>query len=97
MIVVFLTGLFLSFFGSMIPTGPIAVIVLQYGMRGRKLNGLFVASGAAIAEAGYALLAYLGINFVLVALPYGNIYTPLDLQRSFDRIRCIVDCPPPCS
>jgi len=69
MIVVFLTGLFLSFMGSMMPTGPIAVIVLRYGMRRRKLSALFVASGAAVAEAGYALLAYLGINFVLSRYP----------------------------
>ncbi len=69
MIVVFLTGLFLSFIGSMMPTGPIAVIVLRYGMRGRNLSGLFVATGAALAESGYALLAYLGINFVLSHYP----------------------------
>jgi threonine/homoserine/homoserine lactone efflux protein len=69
MIVVFLIGLFLSFMGSMIPTGPIAVIVLRHGMRGRNLSGLFVACGAALAESGYALLAYLGINFVLSHYP----------------------------
>lgn len=69
MIVVFLTGLFLSFIGSMIPTGPVAVIVLQYGMRRRNLSALFVASGAALAEAGYALLAYLGINLFLSRYP----------------------------
>jgi threonine/homoserine/homoserine lactone efflux protein len=61
----FLTGLILSFIGSMTPTGPIALIVLKYGMRRQKQNALFVAAGAALAEAGYALLAYLGITFVL--------------------------------
>jgi threonine/homoserine/homoserine lactone efflux protein len=72
MILTFFTGLLLSFLGSMIPTGPIAVIVLQYGMRRQKLSAIFVASGAALAESGYALLAYLGINFVLSRYPLQN-------------------------
>jgi threonine/homoserine/homoserine lactone efflux protein len=61
----FITGLLLSFIGSMTPTGPIALIVLKYGMRRQHQNALFVAAGAALAEAGYALLAYLGITFAL--------------------------------
>jgi threonine/homoserine/homoserine lactone efflux protein len=61
----FITGLLLSFIGSMTPTGPIALIVLKYGMRRQRQNALFVAAGAALAEAGYALLAYLGITFAL--------------------------------
>jgi threonine/homoserine/homoserine lactone efflux protein len=61
----FLTGLLLSFVGSMTPTGPIALIVLKYGMRRQHQNALGVAAGAALAEAGYALLAYLGISFAL--------------------------------
>jgi threonine/homoserine/homoserine lactone efflux protein len=61
----FITGLILSFIGSMTPTGPIALIVLKYGMRRQRQNALFVAAGAALAEAGYALLAYLGITFAL--------------------------------
>jgi threonine/homoserine/homoserine lactone efflux protein len=69
MIVAFLTGLILSFIGSMTPTGPVAVIVLRYGMQRRNRSALFVASGAALAESGYALLAYLGINFVLSRYP----------------------------
>lgn len=55
----------MSFFGSMIPTGPIALIILKRGLHGQNLGALSLASGAAIAEAGYALLAYLGINFAL--------------------------------
>jgi threonine/homoserine/homoserine lactone efflux protein len=49
----------------MIPTGPIALIVLRRGLRGQNLGALSLASGAAIAEGGYALLAYLGITFAL--------------------------------
>jgi threonine/homoserine/homoserine lactone efflux protein len=69
MIVAFLTGLLLSFIGSMTPTGPIAVIVLKYGMRRQNRSALYVAFGAALAESGYALLAYLGINFILSRYP----------------------------
>jgi threonine/homoserine/homoserine lactone efflux protein len=69
MIAAFVTGLFLSFIGSMTPTGPIALIVLKYGMRRQNQNALFVAAGAAVAESGYALLAYLGINFALSRYP----------------------------
>ncbi len=69
MIPTLVTGLFMSFLGSMTPTGPVAVIVLKFGMQGRKRSALSVASGAALAESGYALLAYLGINFVLSRYP----------------------------
>jgi threonine/homoserine/homoserine lactone efflux protein len=65
MISSFLVGMLMSFLGSMIPTGPIALIVLKRGLRSQNLGALSLASGAAIAEAGYALLAYLGINFAL--------------------------------
>jgi len=69
MIAAFVTGLLLSFLGSMTPTGPIALIVLKYGMRGQRLSALLVAAGGALAEAGYALLAYLGITFALSRYP----------------------------
>jgi threonine/homoserine/homoserine lactone efflux protein len=65
----FVTGLLLSFIGSMTPTGPIALIVLKYGMRRQNQSALFVAAGAALAEAGYALLAYLGITIALSTAP----------------------------
>jgi threonine/homoserine/homoserine lactone efflux protein len=65
----FVTGLLLSFVGSMTPTGPIALIVLKFGMRRQKRSALFVAAGAAVAEAGYALLAYLGITFAFSTYP----------------------------
>ena len=59
----------MSFIGSMTPTGPIALIVLRRGVRRQNLSALSVASGAALAEAGYALLAYLGISFALSRYP----------------------------
>lgn len=69
MIAGFLTGLLLSFIGSMTPTGPIALIVLKCGVRRQNRSALFVAAGAAMAEAGYALFAYLGITFALSRYP----------------------------
>lgn len=53
----------------MAPTGPIALVVLRYGMRGQKLSAILVAFGGALAEAGYALLAYLGITLALSHYP----------------------------
>lgn len=69
MIQTFITGLILSFIGSMTPTGPIAVIVLKYGVQGQKRSALSVTFGAALAESGYALLAYLGITYFLSRYP----------------------------
>jgi threonine/homoserine/homoserine lactone efflux protein len=69
MIRAFITGLLMSFMGSMIPTGPIALIVLKRGLGRQKLSALCLVSGAALAEAGYALLAYLGIDFALSRYP----------------------------
>lgn len=59
----------MSFVGSMVPTGPIALIVLKRGLNLQKMGALALVSGAAVAEAGYALLAFLGIQLALSAYP----------------------------
>jgi threonine/homoserine/homoserine lactone efflux protein len=69
MILAFVAGLLMSFIGSMVPTGPIALIVIRRGIAGHKLGALSIVFGAALAESGYALLAYLGINTVLDRYP----------------------------
>ncbi len=69
MIASFLTGLLMSFIGSITPTGPIALIVLKRGLSRQDLSALSLASGAALAEATYALFAYLGIHFALAHYP----------------------------
>ncbi|MDM7995210.1 MAG: LysE family transporter [Acidobacteriota bacterium] len=69
MIVAFIAGLIMSFLGSIIPTGPIALIVIRRSIAGRSLGVLSLVSGAAVAESGYALLAYLGIDFALSQYP----------------------------
>lgn len=69
MIVAFITGLSMSFVGSMIPTGPIALLVIKHGLGRKRLSAISLVSGAALAEAGYAMLAYLGIDFALSRYP----------------------------
>jgi len=44
-------------------------MVLKYGVRRQNRSALFVAAGAALAEAGYASFAYLGITFALSRYP----------------------------
>lgn len=72
MILTFFIGMLISFLGSMAPTGPIAVIVIKRGLNREKRSVVFLAAGAAVAEAGYALLAYLGISFALSRHPIGD-------------------------
>jgi threonine/homoserine/homoserine lactone efflux protein len=69
MIAAFITGMLMSFIGSIAPTGPIALIVLKRSLRREHLNAFSLVSGAALAEAGYALLAYLGLHFALTRYP----------------------------
>jgi threonine/homoserine/homoserine lactone efflux protein len=69
MTIAFITGLLMSFIGSMIPTGPIALIVLKRGLGRQKFGALAIVSGAAVAEAGYALIAYLGLHLALSRYP----------------------------
>lgn len=69
MIVSFTTGLIMSFIGSMIPAGPIALIVIKRGLGRQKFGALAIVAGAALAEAVYAMLAFLGIHLALSAYP----------------------------
>lgn len=69
MIVAFFTGLLMSFVGSMIPAGPIALMVLKRGLGRQRFGALAIVSGAAVAEMAYALIAFLGLHFALSAFP----------------------------
>ena len=51
------------------PTGPIAMIALERGLRGQNRSALFVVAGGVIAEAGWAVLAYLGITCLISRYP----------------------------
>ena len=69
MIVALIIGFVFAFFGSIPIAGPIAVIVLSKGLQYRNRAGLFIAIGAAVAEAIYAFLAFWGFSAVLSRYP----------------------------
>ena len=59
----------MSFFGSMPIAGPIAVAILSLGLQHRTRSAMFVAIGAACAEAIWAFLAFWGFATVLEHFP----------------------------
>jgi threonine/homoserine/homoserine lactone efflux protein len=65
-----LLGFCFGFIGSMPVAGPIAVLVFGRGLEDRARNGLFLASGAAIAESVYAYLAFWGFSAFLTSYPW---------------------------
>jgi len=64
-----LVAFILSFVSSMPIAGPIAVIVVSKGLDNQARSGLFIAIGAAVAEAIYAGLAFLGITAMIQRFP----------------------------
>jgi threonine/homoserine/homoserine lactone efflux protein len=69
MITSFFAGLLMSFIGSISPAGPIALIVLKRGLSLQTPGAMSLVCGAALAEAAYATLAYLGVNLALSRYP----------------------------
>lgn len=69
MIFALVIGFVFAFFGSIPIAGPIAVVVLSRGLEHRNRAGLFIAMGAAVAEAIYAFLAFWGFSAVLGRFP----------------------------
>jgi threonine/homoserine/homoserine lactone efflux protein len=65
MVIAALLGFVFGFVGSMPVAGPIAVLVFGRGLEDRARNGLYLASGAAIAESVYAYLAFWGFSAFL--------------------------------
>jgi threonine/homoserine/homoserine lactone efflux protein len=53
-VVALVLGLVISFAGSIPIAGPLAVLILDRAVSGRRVEGLFVAFGGALAEALYA-------------------------------------------
>jgi threonine/homoserine/homoserine lactone efflux protein len=54
-VVAFLLGVGIAFVGSIPIAGPLAVLVVDRAVGGRREEGMFIALGGALAEAGYAL------------------------------------------
>ena len=65
MLTAVLLGFALGFVGSMPLVGPVAILVFTRGVENRARNGLYLAMGAALAESGYAYLAFWGFSQLL--------------------------------
>ncbi|MBN1654947.1 MAG: LysE family transporter [Deltaproteobacteria bacterium] len=66
MFTAFILGYIFGFFGSVPIAGPISILVFSRGLEGQFRNGVYLAVGAAIAEACYAYLAFWGFSEFLV-------------------------------
>jgi threonine/homoserine/homoserine lactone efflux protein len=73
MILPFIVGALLSFIGAMPIAGPVSALVLKFGLKKQSVRGLLLATGAAIAEAIYALLAFFGFNALFNSVPFLEI------------------------
>lgn len=67
-------GILLGFVGSVPPTGPITVLVLERGISGRFREGFGVALGAAVAESLYCGLALFGLSALFERYPALEVY-----------------------
>jgi threonine/homoserine/homoserine lactone efflux protein len=72
-IIVFLAGLVLAFLGSIAPTGPIGVLLLERSLRRRHAAAAAVGLGGAVAETTYAAVAAFGVGGLLQRLPLGEV------------------------
>jgi threonine/homoserine/homoserine lactone efflux protein len=68
-VAVCLIAMAFGFFGSMPLAGPIAVMVVSRGARRHYAEALFIAFGAAIAEAAYAGVAFWSFTSLLARHP----------------------------
>jgi threonine/homoserine/homoserine lactone efflux protein len=68
-IIAALIGFLFGFFGSVPIAGPIAALVLQRGLTNRYKDGAAIGIGCAVAEAGYAFLAFWGFATFLAQYP----------------------------
>lgn len=69
MLLALLFGFLMGFFGSMPLAGPIALLVFMRGLGGAHRSAMAIAAGAAIAEAGYAFLAFWGMSELTARFP----------------------------
>jgi len=69
-VVPFLIGFLFGCVGSIPPTGPTSVLVLERALKGRTAYALAVALGGALPEAGYAALALWGFGRLILWRPW---------------------------
>jgi threonine/homoserine/homoserine lactone efflux protein len=70
MVLAFLVGLACGFFGSIPIAGPVAVLIVERALKGRLREAFAIGMGAALAEGGYALFAFLGMTAALGRFPW---------------------------
>jgi threonine/homoserine/homoserine lactone efflux protein len=63
-IIFFLKGIVVGLLGS-IPLGPVGVLCIQRTLNKGRLSGIFSGMGAAAVDAIFALIAVLGLTFVI--------------------------------
>lgn len=66
MVISFILGFLFGFIGSIPVAGPISILVFSRGIEGQFKKGVYLASGAAIAEACCAYFAFWGFSALLV-------------------------------
>ena len=64
-LILLLFGFAFGFLGSMPVAGPIALLVVTLVLDGAFRRAVFVSAGAAVAEGGYAFLAFWGFSSFL--------------------------------
>jgi len=64
-----LVGFAFGYLGSMPVAGPISVLVLHLGLAHEGRRAFHLALGGALAEGGYALLAFWGLSAALARYP----------------------------
>jgi threonine/homoserine/homoserine lactone efflux protein len=64
-----LLGFALGCVGSMPIGGPVSLFVFKRGATGRYRDGILLATGAAVAEAGYCAAALFGFSLVAARFP----------------------------
>ena len=70
MIAAILAGFFVGLIGSIPLAGPVAVLVFTRAVEGRMKSAMLIGAGCAVAEAGYAALAFWGFATLLTEVTW---------------------------
>lgn len=69
MVLAFVIGVALGFFGSIPAAGPLALLIVQAGLDGARSRSLALAVGGAVAEGLWAMAAASGLGLLMTARP----------------------------